>query len=216
MNLKVLDLPSRPKRDAVLDAALGLFADCGFGGTAMPDLARAAGVGAGTIYRYFPSKEALANVLYRQCKAKLGETVWHGFDPEAPLRETFLGAWRRMAAFACARPREFRFLELHHHAPYLDDESRALAEQVEAPGIAFMRRGVETGAFPPLPPALAIGLVWGALVGLVKHAEAHATPLDAPAVELAGAMLWSALSAPASDAAGIARNPHTSRQETTR
>src|ERR1035437_2808422 len=41
------------KREAILGAALELFAERGFHGTAVPQIADKAGVGAGTIYRYF-------------------------------------------------------------------------------------------------------------------------------------------------------------------
>ncbi|MEA2752174.1 MAG: Bacterial regulatory protein tetR family, partial [Myxococcales bacterium] len=36
------------KREAILDAALTLFAERGFHGTSVPDIAQLAGVGAGT------------------------------------------------------------------------------------------------------------------------------------------------------------------------
>ena len=48
------------KREAILQAALELFAERGFHGTSVPSVAERAGVGAGTIYRHFESKEALA------------------------------------------------------------------------------------------------------------------------------------------------------------
>ena len=46
------------KREAVLGAALELFVERGFHGTTVPEIAERAGVGAGTIYRHFASKEA--------------------------------------------------------------------------------------------------------------------------------------------------------------
>ena len=53
------------KREAIMTAALELFVERGFFGTAVPEIADRAGVGAGTIYRYFESKEALVNEIYR-------------------------------------------------------------------------------------------------------------------------------------------------------
>ena len=57
------------KREAITAAALELFVERGFYGTAVPEIADLAGVGAGTIYRYFESKEALVNAIYREQKA---------------------------------------------------------------------------------------------------------------------------------------------------
>ena len=59
------------KREAIMQAALELFVERGFYGTAVPEIADRAGVGAGTIYRYFESKEALVNALYREQKMRV-------------------------------------------------------------------------------------------------------------------------------------------------
>src|SRR6266436_6503463 len=48
-----------PKRDAILRAAIDVFADRGFFNAQVADVARAAGVAAGTVYLYFKSKDDL-------------------------------------------------------------------------------------------------------------------------------------------------------------
>ena len=88
------------KREAIFDAALTLFAERGFHGTSAADIAQRAGVGAGTIYRYFEGKEALVNALYQHHKAALGRALLAGFDPEAPPREAFHHFWHRAIAYA--------------------------------------------------------------------------------------------------------------------
>jgi AcrR family transcriptional regulator len=47
-------------RDAILDAAERLLAHYGFKKTTIDDLAREAGIGKGTVYLHFPSKEEVA------------------------------------------------------------------------------------------------------------------------------------------------------------
>jgi AcrR family transcriptional regulator len=61
---------SRPKnsdgqrtRQAILDAALDLFAEKGFFGTSLRDVAAAVGVRESALYNYFPSKDALFDTL---------------------------------------------------------------------------------------------------------------------------------------------------------
>ena len=50
-------------RQAILDAALGLFADKGYFGTSLRDVAGAVGIRESAIYNYFPGKEALFDAL---------------------------------------------------------------------------------------------------------------------------------------------------------
>src|SRR5690348_13149980 len=59
------------KEDQILRAGLELFTERTFAGAAVPVVAERAGVATGTIYRYFPSKEALLNAVYQQWKGEL-------------------------------------------------------------------------------------------------------------------------------------------------
>ncbi len=91
-------------RTRILDAALKLFEDKGFDGTAVPEIARRAGIATGSIYRHFPSKDALVNALYREWKLRYSETVLTPPPESATPREVFGHYWRGMAAFAQRHP----------------------------------------------------------------------------------------------------------------
>lgn len=56
----------------ILEAALACFAEKGFAGTRMEDIAQRAGITKGTIYLYFKSKEELFKALARQ---SIGERI---------------------------------------------------------------------------------------------------------------------------------------------
>jgi AcrR family transcriptional regulator len=53
-------------RDRLLEAARELFTTLGYHATTTPILAKRAGVAEGTIYRHFPSKQALLNAAYQE------------------------------------------------------------------------------------------------------------------------------------------------------
>ncbi|MBP3953178.1 TetR/AcrR family transcriptional regulator [Bacillus suaedae] len=54
------------KRDKIIEAALQIFLKEGYERATMQGIASAAGVGKGTTYEYFPSKEALFNDVVRE------------------------------------------------------------------------------------------------------------------------------------------------------
>jgi AcrR family transcriptional regulator len=56
---------ARRNRERILESARSVFAECG-AEAQMDDVARCAGVGVGTVYRHFPTKEALMVELVRQ------------------------------------------------------------------------------------------------------------------------------------------------------
>jgi AcrR family transcriptional regulator len=59
------DADRQAKERAILEAALEVFAESGFAQARLDDVAARAGVAKGTIYLYFPSKQALFEALIR-------------------------------------------------------------------------------------------------------------------------------------------------------
>ena len=181
------------KREAILDAALALFVERGFYGTAVPEIADRAGVGAGTIYRYFESKEALVNAIYRQQKQAFAHIVLNDFPPSTTTRELFRTLWMRMARFATANPDAFVFLELHHHARYLDDESRAVETRMTALFTSLVTAKQAQGELKAGEPRLLMGLVMGAFVGVIRSCVDVDQPLAEADWKLAEQCVWEAI-----------------------
>ncbi len=181
------------KRDAILDAALELFVERGFHGTAVPAVAEHAKVGAGTIYRYFANKEALVNALWQKWKGEISRAVLEDFPVAAPAREQFRAFWDRMAAFALAHPRAFAFLELHHHGSYLDADSRAIEDQLMDFATAFIRNAQTQGDIQPLEPVMLMAIVYGAFVGVVRASWEGRLELTEAALADAEQRCWAAI-----------------------
>lgn len=181
------------KHDSILKAALELFAERGFHGTAVPLVAERAGVGAGTIYRYFESKEALVNALYKQWKGALSASILGDFPSDRPAREQFHMVWRRLLAFARQNPLALEFLELHHHGPYLDEESRALTLSLLLPFAQFLDETGRQLITKDIPSPILMAVVWGAFLGLIKAAREGFIELTDEVVDLAETCCWEAI-----------------------
>jgi AcrR family transcriptional regulator len=80
---RVLRADARRNREAVIAAAKKLFADQGLDAQ-MPDVAKAAKVGVGTVYRHFPTKEDLISALAAERFERLAEKAQEGIDAEDP------------------------------------------------------------------------------------------------------------------------------------
>ncbi|HEY1821024.1 MAG TPA: helix-turn-helix domain-containing protein [Trebonia sp.] len=99
--------PKRPRVDAernrarLLDAARAAFAS-GQAPVTLEQIARDAGVGIGTLYRHFPTREALIEALYREEVATLCASASDLLRAHAPDRA--LRAWMdRFAAYVAAK-----------------------------------------------------------------------------------------------------------------
>ena len=63
----------RPRELEILDQIRGIFAEKGFDGASMQELARAAGMSVGNFYRYFPSKAAMVEAMITRDLAEVEE-----------------------------------------------------------------------------------------------------------------------------------------------
>lgn len=186
---------SDEKRPRILEAALDLFEARGFDGVAVPEIALKAGVATGTIYRYFDDKEALVNALYRHWKRAYNEVVLAPVAEARTPRDLFFTYWQRMTAFARDHPKAIRFLDLHHHGTYLDDESRAIGREYLFVAQDFVAEAGASGAIRPLEPAMVVALMWGAAAGLAKFAMSGALEFDAENAAQMGEAVWRAIAA---------------------
>jgi AcrR family transcriptional regulator len=80
---RALRADARRNREAVIEAAKKLFADQGLDAQ-MPDVAKAAKVGVGTVYRHFPTKDDLIAALAAERFERLAEKAREGIDNEDP------------------------------------------------------------------------------------------------------------------------------------
>jgi AcrR family transcriptional regulator len=106
------------KRDEVVKAALELIAEHGFHGAPMAMIAERAGVGAGTIYRYFENKDVMISQLFRELEDRSYPVIQQGYVPEKPIRERFLHLCTSLLHYFIENPLDFRFLEQFFNSPY--------------------------------------------------------------------------------------------------
>jgi AcrR family transcriptional regulator len=73
MSIEIQQSAKEPKRErgkqrvaALIDAGAELFAEKGYEATTMTEIASRAGAAIGSLYQFFPSKEALAEALFNQ------------------------------------------------------------------------------------------------------------------------------------------------------
>jgi AcrR family transcriptional regulator len=183
-----------PTREAVLDAALATFTEYTYGGTRMALVAERAGVAVGSIYRHFPSKEALGNAVFRRWKGRVLRYLRDAIGPDEPVRDSFGRLWRALLAFASDHPEAFAFLEYQQHEGYLDAESTALTDEITAVGVDLIVRGQRAGEIRPDEPTVLVALVYGAFVGLSRRVmtDPRLGPAELAAAEAA---VWDLLRA---------------------
>jgi TetR/AcrR family transcriptional regulator, repressor of fatR-cypB operon len=156
------------KADLILDAALVLFAEHGIDATTVPAIAGKAGVGAGTIYRYFENKEALVNALFQSCVLRLYETVKREYPFEGTTYAQFRHLFYGIIQFTKGNEDQLYFIEMNNNSRYLDPASQTAFKQLMDFFHGFFDMGIAQGAIRLMPSIALIAIVYGAIVRLYK------------------------------------------------
>ena len=72
--------PDKPQQ--IIEAAIRVFARKGYWSSRVSDIAREAGIAAGTIYLYFTTKEEILTTLFREKMAEFVSAVWRAIAEE--------------------------------------------------------------------------------------------------------------------------------------
>ena len=99
-----------PKKQALLEAAMELFAKDGFWQTTTASIAQEAGVASGTLFTYFPTKNDLVDELYLTIKREALAEIQGEPKPHESFKAAFKGIHTRLLKWGSANPKKFQVL----------------------------------------------------------------------------------------------------------
>jgi AcrR family transcriptional regulator len=170
--------PGRPRdpnlearrKAQILDTAARVFATYGFANTQVQTIANHIGVGNGTVYRYFPTKEQLFLAAVerglKELEAEMDAVLSQPLAGDELMRlaiRTYLGFFHRRPEMAELFIQE-RAAFPHHHRPLYfvtkDDETECKHQ-------AFFNRLVESGVIRPIPRERFFSVIGDLLYGTI-------------------------------------------------
>lgn len=193
LSSRVLVVKTADKREAILEATLELLVERDLQSTSMALIAGRAGVGMGTIYNYFESKEALIRELFRKLTLSLLEAMFAAYPEEASIKERFFHIWRVKCEYFIERPKEFIFTERFANSPYITPNVMREVQSASAKLDALFDDARAQGIVKDLPRAFFIPIVNGALGALIRNHIVGAIVLDEEAINVAVEACWDAI-----------------------
>ena len=186
---------SLDKRTDILKTTLKLISEYGFHGTPMSKIAEDAGVGAGTIYRYFENKEALIKELFLELKGKISQAMLANFMPEASTEEIFRQIWLNTFNYCINNPQEILFLEQYHNSPFQTPEIEAATLEYMAPILSTLQAAIEAGEIKNLPFEMITAFVYDITVAFAKRQINGTLVMDSTNLDRAVQACWDAIKA---------------------
>ncbi len=189
-------MEKRDKRGDIIQAALELIAAQGFHGAPMSEIAAKAGGAAGTIYRYFSSKDELIVAIYRTLEDMMIEAILEESSGGRPVRERFLALQRASIRYFIVHPLHFRFMEQFYNSPYGDTMRRD--SLLGKPGkhsllIDIFSEGIAQGILKDFPLPIIFSLATGPMVFLIRDHIIGFISLDDALIERTTEACWDAI-----------------------
>jgi AcrR family transcriptional regulator len=164
--MRITNDAKQATRRRILEAAQRLFARDGFDGSATRDLAREAGIAAGTLFNYFPTKESVALALAAQALAETQAAFQQKRRGDESLEEdlfAFIAAGLRALAplRCCLRPVLEGALSPLAAASAAEEGESLRTDHLETVAELFARHG------QPEPSFVTLHLYWTLFTGVL-------------------------------------------------
>lgn len=182
---------SDEKREALLASALAAVASLGVAASTLA-IAKGAGVAEGTLFRYFPTKDALLNALYLDLKSDLIASLMDGLPVDAATRVQFRHLWDRYIAWGLSGPHKhaaLRQLEVSHKITQAtQNASTAMSADLQS----VVEKGFTSGVLRPQPVLFLWGVIQ-AIAGVVLETAGNDGTSIAKTQDLGWETLWAAI-----------------------
>jgi AcrR family transcriptional regulator len=186
-------MPKQVKREDIIRAAMELLAAQGFHGAPMSMIAEKAGVGVGTIYRYFENRDILIKTIYQECEERLVAFLTRDYPHGQPVRICFFHIAKGLVAYFTQNPMEFKYFEQFHYSPFGDVHRRnRIFKSAGQPDI-FMElyeRGLAQQVIKNLPPTVFFNLAFAPIVWSLRDHILGMVAIDDSLAGLLVASCW--------------------------
>ncbi|KAA5543403.1 TetR/AcrR family transcriptional regulator [Adhaeribacter rhizoryzae] len=156
------------KKRAIFESTLVLVKEKGFHGTPMSQIAKNAGVAAGTIYHHFDSKETLILELYSYIRDKMLDAMLQLDNEAMNYKDRFFNFWISHCLFYIKNPNALFFMEQFVNSPYSNRDPLQDNERFQNTFRDLIKTGVETGVLKSVNSLILSALIHGTIVNTAK------------------------------------------------
>lgn len=188
MNVQSEELVS--KKEAILRSVLELIKENGFHGVPMSQVAKNAGVAAGTIYHYFPGKDAIITELCGLIKSQMAEAMFNESHTGKGYKHRFFVGWIDLCRYFINNPSALNFIEQYNSSPYAKKDTCKKISTFGEKFNEFFRHGIDSGMVKPIDQNLITSIVFGCIISTAKfHLSGRYDYTDAELCKIA-TIIW--------------------------
>lgn len=190
------------KKLAVVEAAIAILADKGYEGTTTAAIARKAGVGEGTIYRYFNNKSDLIDSAAGYVSSSIFSEIREKYDPHDDVHDQFTTFCRLYLESGRRNPGHHQFIGQYINSPAGVNYRKRILREIETnpdikpyiyPLNRIIRMGIEQKRLRKIPLQVLISLTMGPLTFILKQSAQGFFDLDEILIAEIAESCWAAI-----------------------
>jgi AcrR family transcriptional regulator len=157
------------KKESIFNAALKLFVENGFHGTATAKIAQEAGVGTGTLFTYFKTKDDLIVSLYIAVKEEMMAYLIENTSNKSEIKDIMKSQFLASLFWSLDNMLKFRFIQLFLASPFIGELEQEVIEQQSQVHLMLIQRGIGEGVIKNLPVDFIYSLISSQAFGLHQY-----------------------------------------------
>ena len=181
------------KRENIILAAMTLIAKFGFHDAPMSMIAEKAGVGIGTIYRYFKNRDMMIQMIYKRNQERLVAFLLENYPSDWDVKDCFFHICYGMMSYFISNPLCFKYCEQFHNSPYgLASRRERLFVSANQTDI-FMdlyKRATCRKVIKNMPVVLFFNLAYAPIIWSTRDHIVGMVQLDVPLAKLIVTSCW--------------------------
>jgi TetR/AcrR family transcriptional repressor of multidrug resistance operon len=188
---------STDKKLAIFESTLTLIREHGFHGTPMSQIAKNAGVAAGTIYHHFDSKDTLIEELYKYVVNQILNSLLQSDEEQMEFKERFFNYFVSHCLFYIEHPNALFFIEQFINSPYNNRHTIQDNEGAQGSFKHLIKYGVDQHYLKPVDYRILCSLVLGCIASTAKVHLCRNIPLGPEELQQIAQLVWDGMKNPA-------------------
>lgn len=161
------------KRTLILESAIELFATNGFWNTPTSQISKHAKVSTGTLFNYFPSKDALIDEVYLRLKHEQAGYLATGYPHNGTVKERAEHIWFRYIDWGVHNVVRYKLLQQMKLSDMISEEVQMQSMSEWAFAANLTAEGIASGVYRDVTAEYLNQIVFALLEAAVTYATAN-------------------------------------------
>ena len=181
------------KKEKIMRSAIKLFCSLGFQNTSTTKITKEAGVGTGTLFLYFKSKDELVNALYADVKREMMEFHPVFSDQTYSFKQQLNLFWQHIVEWGVQNPEKFKFMMQFKNSPYISQLTVQELQEENQFVEKVMNQAINDGILIDQPFEFLISIFTSQFSAIIQYLSTQEANEHEQMIQIAFDVLWNGI-----------------------